>query len=68
MTLDTAPDVLNVVEAARLLRISRNGTYELIRGGILKSVRIGRRNLVPKAALLALLRESDDTRGADRQS
>lgn len=57
MTLDTAPDVLNVVEAASLLRISRNSAYELIRGGILRSVKIGRRVLVPKSALVSFLRE-----------
>ena len=59
MTLDSAPDVLTVTEAARLLRIGRNAAYDLIRDGRLRAVRVGARKLlVPKAALLDFL---DDT-------
>jgi len=43
--------LLTVAEAARLLRISRNLSYELIRLGRLPSVRLGRRILVPRLAL-----------------
>jgi len=55
MTLDNAPDVLTVDEAAALLRIGRNHAYELVRTRVLRSVKLGRRILVPKAALVALL-------------
>lgn len=53
--LDAYPDVLTVQEAARILRISRNATYEAIRLGVLPALRIGRRILVPKRALERLL-------------
>ena len=40
-----------VVEAATLLGIGRNSAYEAIKAGILPSVQIGRRILIPRAAL-----------------
>ena len=40
-----------VVEAATLLGIGRNSAYEAIKSGILPSVQIGRRILIPRAAL-----------------
>ena len=43
--------LLTVPEAARLLRISRNLTYELIRQKALPHVRLGRRILVPRQRL-----------------
>ena len=40
-----------VVEAATLLGIGRNSAYEAIKAGSLPSVQIGRRILIPRAAL-----------------
>lgn len=40
-----------VDEAALALRLSRTAIYELIRSGRLRSVRSGRRRLIPVAAL-----------------
>jgi excisionase family DNA binding protein len=40
-----------VEEAARRLRIGRTTVYELMRDGRLDSVQIGRRRLVPAAAV-----------------
>lgn len=56
LRLDALPDVLTVVEFARLMRIGRNSAYEAIRRGDVGSVRIGRRVVIPRAAVLALLR------------
>jgi excisionase family DNA binding protein len=44
-----------VPEAARILGISRNGGYEAAKRGEIPTIRIGRRILVPKAALERLL-------------
>ncbi len=52
---DGLPDVLTVMEAASLLRLGRNGAYEAIKRGELFAVKVGRRLLVPKAALLQML-------------
>jgi len=46
---------VTVVEAARLLGISRETAYDLVRRGAIPSIRLGRRILVPKKALDELL-------------
>ncbi|WP_241841651.1 helix-turn-helix domain-containing protein [Pseudofrankia sp. BMG5.36] len=50
-----APVVLTVAEAAQVLKISRWSIYQLIRARRLSTVTIGRRRLVPVAALIELL-------------
>ncbi len=42
------PLALTVVEAAWLLRVSRNRTYELVAQGRLPDVRLGSRILIPR--------------------
>ena len=56
---------LAVEEAAAVLGIGRNSAYQAITSGELPVLRIGRRLLVPRAALdrlLAAARGADDTR------
>jgi excisionase family DNA binding protein len=48
---DVPPVVYRVDEAARALRLSRSAIYELIRSGQLRSVKLGRRRLIPVGAL-----------------
>ena len=53
-----APDdrlVYTVAEAGELLGISRAFAYELVARGELPVIRLGRRRLVPKVALLTLV-------------
>ena len=47
--------VISVSEAAEILGISRGLAYELARVGQLPSLRLGRRLVVPRAALLTWL-------------
>jgi excisionase family DNA binding protein len=56
----TVPDPTNeptvsVERAGQLLGISRGSAYEAVRRGEVPSIRIGRRVVVPTAALLRLL-------------
>jgi excisionase family DNA binding protein len=53
-----SPLVMSVTEAAEVLGISRGLAYELARTRRLPSVRLGRRLVVPRAALLSWLEES----------
>jgi len=48
---------LSVEETAKLLGIGRNLCYERVKTGEIPSLKIGRRLLVPKAALEKLLAE-----------
>ena len=47
--------VYSVAEAGALLGISRAFAYELVAHGELPVIRLGRRRLIPKAALSALI-------------
>jgi len=47
--------VLTPAETAKLLRIGRGTVYEQIRLGFIPSIRMGRRILVPRAALMKML-------------
>ena len=49
--------VLTIAEAAEVLGISRAFAYELAARGELPVIRLGRRRLVPRKALLAMLGE-----------
>jgi excisionase family DNA binding protein len=58
--------VFTVSEAGELLGISRAFAYELVARGELPVIKLGRRRLVPKVALLALVGlSSDRPEGAD---
>jgi excisionase family DNA binding protein len=46
---------VTVTQAAVMLGISRTSAYERVRRGEIPAVRLGRRLLVPKARLLAML-------------
>lgn len=50
-----ARGTLSVPEAAAELGISRNLAYQLAREGVIPSIRLGRRVVVPRVALDALL-------------
>ncbi len=49
------PLVLTVEEAARLLGIPRGLAYKMIREGVIPSIRFGRRVVVPRSRLRALM-------------
>jgi excisionase family DNA binding protein len=49
------PMTYTVEEVCRLLRMGRNQCYEAIRRGDIPALRIGRRFLVPRAALDRML-------------
>jgi len=49
--------LLTMMEAAALLRIGRTQTYELVMGGRIPSVTIGRRRLVVRSGLEGFIRD-----------
>ncbi len=57
--------VYTVAEAGTLLGISRAFAYELVARGELPVIRLGRRRLVPKVALLALVEAERANNGSD---
>lgn len=49
--------LISIERAARLLSIGRSNTFKLIAAGRIKTVKIGRRTLVPRKCLDAFLAE-----------
>lgn len=47
--------VVSAGEAADLLDLSRSTVYRMIQRGALPALRVGRRRLIPRAAIVALL-------------
>lgn len=47
--------ILSVTETAYLLGLSRNSTYQGVQSGAIPSIRVGKRILIPKAALDRML-------------
>lgn len=57
---------LSVKEAAKALGLSRNSTYQACQEGKIPHITIGRRILIPRAALDKMLAEAGKERG-DKQ-
>ncbi|MFX1552980.1 MAG: helix-turn-helix domain-containing protein [Promethearchaeota archaeon] len=57
-----------MTETSKLLGISRGLAYEQVRVGILPSIKCGRRILVPKAALMRMLKEAKSEQRFDTRS
>lgn len=49
------PLTLTVDEAGQLLRIGRNSMYHLVKDGQIQSIKIGRKILIPRNALINFL-------------
>ncbi len=61
--MDSERLTFNIEEVAKLLGLGRTTTYELARAGRIPSVRLGRRLLVPRAALVRFLDEQSSGTG-----
>ncbi len=53
--MDDNKAVLSVSEAAKILNLSRNSAYEGVKRGEIPCIRVGKRLLVPRAALEKML-------------
>ncbi len=53
--LSDYPDVLNVLDLCRALRIGKNTCYELLNNGEIKSFRIGKKHKIPKIYVIQYL-------------
>jgi len=58
--------VLSVEEARKLLRVGQGLMYDAIRRGEIPSIRVGRRILIPRAALQQMLEGKPNQKGHDR--
>lgn len=58
---ETLPLVLTVLEAAKKLRIGLGRCYELVRCGRLRNIKVGKRILIPRAAIFEFLGMTEGT-------
>ena len=59
---------LSVVEAARIMGVSKNVAYEAVRRGEIPSIRLGGRILVPRTAPVRLLETGSRAKPTSRNS
>ncbi len=55
------PDILTPREVQSFLRLGRNATYDLLKDGTIRSVRLGQKYLIPRDALRELLGANGET-------
>lgn len=56
--LKNEPEVMTVLEAAKVLRLGKNKTYDLINSGRLSSIRVGGKTIVPKMCIVSFLTDT----------
>lgn len=49
------PDVLTVDQLMEMLHIGRNAAYSLLKSGEIKTLRIGRRYIIPRKSIVAYI-------------
>ena len=58
--LKDEPEVMTVMEAAKILRLGKNKTYDLVNSGRLASIKVGGRIIIPKMCIIAFLTDSNN--------
>ena len=58
--LKDEPEVMTVMEAAKILRLGKNKTYDLVNSGRLSSIKVGGRIIIPKMCIVAFLTDSNN--------
>lgn len=53
--------VMTIIEAAKVLGISKGSAYEAARSGQIPTIRIGRRLIVPRVAFERMLEQAGET-------
>ena len=54
---NTYPDVVSIDEIQQMLRIGKNAVYELLKNQKLKSIKVGKKYIVPKKYVIEFLLE-----------
>lgn len=49
------PDVITVEQLMEILHIGKNAAYSLLKSGEIRTIRIGRRYIIPKQSIIAYI-------------
>lgn len=52
------PDVLRINDIQSMLQIGRNTTYSLLQQGLIKSIKIGKKYIIPKQAVIDFVKSA----------
>lgn len=52
---DAYPDVITVYDLMEMLHIGRNAAYAILKNGSIKTIRIGRRYIIPKRSVISYI-------------
>lgn len=54
-TFKDYPDVVSIEELQEMLHIGRNAAYDIVKDGKIKTIRVGKRYIIPKASVINFL-------------
>lgn len=49
------PDVITVDDLQKMLKIGRNSAYDILKAGLIKTVKVGKRYIIPKQSVINFL-------------
>ena len=55
LQFDNYPDIVTPEDIQKMLRIGRNSVYDLLKQGKIKSLRVGKKYLIPKTIVINFL-------------
>lgn len=55
LQFDNYPDIVTPEDIQKMLRIGRNSVYDLLKQGKIKSLRVGKKYLIPKTSVINFL-------------
>ena len=53
------PDVITVDDIMKMLGIGRNVAYSILKSGVIKTIKIGKRYIIPKQSVINFLATAD---------
>ena len=55
MLFSEYPDVVTVDDLQKMLKIGRNSAYDILKAGLIKTIKVGKRYIIPKQSVINFL-------------
>lgn len=50
------PDVITVDDLQKMLNIGRNSAYEILKSGVIKTIKVGEKYIIPKQSVINFIK------------
>lgn len=50
------PDVITVDDLQKMLNIGRNSAYEILKSGVIKTIKVGKKYIIPKQSVINFIK------------